>query len=250
MRTRYICTPLLLCPFLVLANTEIVNFAAEAIENPDIHFIHEWPVLDAQYSSLRWDLGSNPSNTTSEINGEPCRQLFNWSPSEESKSCLKELWMILDIDSSPDWEQYSKFTLRLSWPASHPVDAYLKVFSPTDIASLPRPGPPRRSRTRLQARSPPPTTHTRTKYARLQLLSTAVWTPSALESNHTSILDSVPLILTLEPLLFGVLPESVLPTVAFVALAAALGLFIARALVNYLEGVTSVTSALKSSKEE
>jgi hypothetical protein len=71
-----------------------------------------------------------------------------------------------------------------------------------------------------------------------------------LESNHTSILDNVPLILTLEPLLFGVLPESVLPTVAFVLMAATLGFFIARALINYLEGVTPVTPATKSSKEE
>jgi hypothetical protein len=132
----------------------------------------------------------------------------------------------------------------------HPVDAYLRVFEPTEIASLPRPGPPRRSRTRLQARSPPPTTHTRTKYARLQLLTTAVWTPSALESNDTSILDNVPLILTLEPLLFGVLPESVLPTIAFVLMAATIGFFIARALINYLEGVTPITPAPKSSKEE
>lgn len=43
-----------------------------------------------------------------------------------SASCPHEVWAVLDLDS-PSWREWSKFTLRISWPANvsvlslHPV---------------------------------------------------------------------------------------------------------------------------------
>ncbi|KAG2022538.1 hypothetical protein CC2G_000279 [Coprinopsis cinerea AmutBmut pab1-1] len=215
------------------ANTEIVNFAASPVQDPQLHFQHEWPILSPEYASLLWDLDSNPTSSKSNVNQEPCQSVFHWTPTEHPSDCLKELWVALDLDS-PEWAKYSKFTLRLSWPASHPVDAYLKIYDPSDLAELPRPGPPRRSRHRA------PPTETRSKYARVQLISTAVWNPELLRSNQTIVSDltTVPIILTLEPLLFGVLPESIVPTLFALVIAAIVGFFIARTVNEYLQDIT------------
>jgi hypothetical protein len=155
-------------------------------------------------------------------------------------SCLHELWIALDLDDE-SWMSYSKFTLRLSWPASvrctlfhyipksnsrlltirhyyqSPADFLLEIHSPqailTRLSRLPHQSAiddasittPHLSRTGLST--------TRLKYARIRVVDTGIRTPSP--DLPVSAVQAIPFVLILEQLYFGVLPASLLPTVCF-----------------------------------
>ncbi|KAF6754192.1 hypothetical protein DFP72DRAFT_899629 [Ephemerocybe angulata] len=219
---------------LALANTEIVNFEANAARNFDIWFVREWPTLNHAQPRLEWNLTANPLDTPkSAVNKDPCVRLYHWSPTTVPENCIQELWLAVDLDAKP-WASYTKFTVRLSWSAEYPVDAYLKIFDSSDIAPLPRPGPPRRLRNRPRSTN----YHVRRKFARIQLVNTGVLNPKheLAKSQDPNVLPHpVPLIIQLEPLIFGVLPESMVPTVFAIIGAAGVGIFIARAVIGRLE---------------
>lgn len=118
----------------------------------------------------------------------------------------------------------------------YPVEAYLKIFDSSDIAPLPRPGPPRR----LRRRHGPSQYIVRRKFARIQLLNTGVLNPTselAQRSQHdpNMLPGPVPIVIRLEPLLFGVLPQSLVPTVYAILAAVVVGIAIARAVVRRLQ---------------
>ncbi len=88
-------------------------------------------------------------------------------------------------------------------------------------------------------------------FARIRVVSGGVLTPGA---SHNATLQPVPFIVTVEPLLFGVLPGSVMPTVAcllFVGLAAGLLVFprVSRFLGSVADLVRTEETVVRSRKE-
>ncbi|KAJ6520318.1 hypothetical protein C8R45DRAFT_56799 [Mycena sanguinolenta] len=200
---------LLLLATLIHGNTEITNFAAS--ERTDVLLLRGrgWPTLRPR-STTRWTLTRAPYGT-------PFSAVCASSAESESERCPYELWLALDTPST-----YGRWTLRISWPAYMPTDFELEVFDPRAAAALhlipPEVGAPTSTR----------------KYARIRAVDAGVRTPGtrwipnvyallgrvfqngSLDLNADSYLeeaedDEVHFILTLEPLILGVLPESVVP---------------------------------------
>lgn len=99
-----------------------------------------------------------------------------------------EMWIELRADS-PAWSSYERFTARISSPASAPVDVYISIFD-------------------ASSEEPP-----RTKLARVRARHFGVVAADAVGATK----DPARFVITMEPLLFGVLPQSVL---GFLGLAA------------------------------
>ncbi|KAF7307404.1 hypothetical protein MIND_00534600 [Mycena indigotica] len=197
---------LLLCPALVIANTEIVNFAANAAANDVSGLLYgrelEWSWLH-QRTTTNWTMTPAPFGT-------PLTAV----------SAAHERWFVVDLPK----RGAKKFTLRLSYPASSPTDFSVAIFDPADA---------------LIALSLSPATAsgpaTRRKYARIRAVDTGVLTPpfkphsSRLielfysvyfpgfysQSPGRSNKTDVQFVLTLEPLLLGVLPASLAPLAIF-----------------------------------
>ncbi|KAG1886203.1 hypothetical protein F4604DRAFT_1969649, partial [Suillus subluteus] len=206
--------PFIILPLIVLficqeviANTEIINFLAAEERNVDFSSttVDSWPILNYKNNQGHWNVDPALLDT-------PLQQVCESETGTDSKnpfSCLHELWITLDLDDE-NWMSYSKFTLRLSWPAS-------KSYSPeailTRLSRLPHQSAiedasitePHLSRTGLST--------TRLKYARIRVVDTGVRTPTP--DFHPSAVHAIPFILILEQLYFGVLPASLLPTVCF-----------------------------------
>ncbi len=151
-------------------------------------------------------------------------------------SCPHEAWLAIDSDESA-WSQYSKFTLRISWPASvghirrplpaetnafpqFPAGFFVDLYAPEDLPSTSQ-----KSRNRH--------TLTRRKFARIRLISEGVFTPSP--SNEGRAIESVPFIVAVEPLLLGVVPQSLLPTLLLLlALVVVAGSFVLPRILKHL----------------
>ncbi|KAG2035667.1 hypothetical protein BDR03DRAFT_1093014 [Suillus americanus] len=213
--------PFIILPLIVLficqeviANTEIINFLAAEERNVDFSSttVDSWPILNYQNNQGHWNVDPALLDT-------PLQQVCESETGTDSAnpfSCLHELWITLDLDDE-NWMSYSKFTLRLSWPASSPADFLLEIYSPqailTRLSRLPRQSaidgasitPPHLSRTGLST--------TRLKYARIRVVDTGVRTPTP--DLPASAVHAIPFILVLEQLYFGVLPASLVPTVCF-----------------------------------
>ncbi|EIW63847.1 uncharacterized protein TRAVEDRAFT_16119 [Trametes versicolor FP-101664 SS1] len=173
----------------VLANTEIVNF--EASLGPDIPHLKatDWPVLSPTNTQALLRVLPAPLDTSIVTVCEPLS-------ADALGSCPHEAWVAIDTDES-SWSQYSKFTLRISWPASYPAGFFIDLYSPEDLPST---SPKTRTRHTL----------TRRKYARIRLVSEGVFTPSPANEGRT--VEPVPFIVAVEPLILGLVPESLLPT--------------------------------------
>jgi hypothetical protein len=124
-----------------------------------------------------------------------------------SPPCPHDLWLVLDLDgdrkngyehSNEDsaWKSYDRFTLRVSWPASYPVQVALSLYPVIPSAA-------------------PSSAHTgtmsprRVHLARIRLEQEGIPIP---RREHREG-EGVPLVVLLEPLVLGVLPASVLPIV-------------------------------------
>ncbi|TFY59394.1 hypothetical protein EVG20_g7808 [Dentipellis fragilis] len=116
--------------------------------------------------------------------------------------CEHEIWLILDMDDAR-WSGYSKYTLRISWPASSPADFLIDLYTPSALASRLHPI--------AHPKLPSSSTLTRRQYARIRLVDTGVRPPSP----QPHPVPHVPFIVRLEPLLLGFLPASVAPILAF-----------------------------------
>ncbi|OBZ68591.1 hypothetical protein A0H81_11550 [Grifola frondosa] len=109
------------------ANTEIVNFAASPGRDVSLPLI-DWPVLRYGAAESLWKVQPAPLHT-------PLASVCAQGSGFPTKSCPNEIWVILDLDN-PEWESYSKFTLRLSWPASSPADFSIQIYSPESLAEF------------------------------------------------------------------------------------------------------------------
>jgi len=181
---------------VVCANTEIVNF--EARESHDIALPPElqWPTLHHGEAKKLWRLQPGPLGTHLE---DVCE-----TAAYPAKTCPHELWLVLDLDDAK-WRAYSKFTLRISWPASSPADFAIAIYSADTLQTLFRSG---NSSARQIIASPP--SLARRQFARIRLVDTGIRTPSSASSNtEQAHPDPIPFIVLLEPLCFGVLPASV-----------------------------------------
>ena len=193
--------------------------------------------------------------------GTPLKQVCNSEGSghgtqQLGHSCLHEWWVALEL--TQNWSSFSKFTLRLSWPASvracqssieisiirwllqFPVDFDIQIYE-SDALSAHfghiEQRPPNSSTVETPARR---------EYARIRLVDTGVFTPTwkslSQNSGHAPSRSSprpVPFILILEPLYFGVLPPSVVPLLWYILLVVAVAAFAVPRIQRYLLHVAS-----------
>ncbi|KAF9472574.1 hypothetical protein BDN70DRAFT_818466 [Pholiota conissans] len=209
----------------VLGNTEIVNFEAQETVSVDLQFTRSWyvPVLHSGSSTLIWNLTATPVGfSTSDI----CPSLGKWRPddAESMKLCPHELWLALDLESDGHWKNFNKFTLRLSWPAFFPTDVSMKIYDPIDLAAFSE---------NPQSISSHATS--RLKYARLRLSFAGVLSPSA-----PPVPDGVPIFIILEPLFFGVLMPSVIPTILAIVVIVVLGIPTGIKINSYLQKIAQL----------
>ncbi|KIO07025.1 hypothetical protein M404DRAFT_137399 [Pisolithus tinctorius Marx 270] len=189
----------------VAANTEIINFISDLQRSVELPQVGNWATLNSSHNERRWAIQPAPLGTPLREVCEADKEITPTSPS----TCPHELWVRLNLDDTI-WRSYRAFTLRLSWAASTPADFLIELYSPE---------------------TGPPFPITRTKYARIRVVDTGVPTPQIqLGRPNPRLSDqvvepNVHFILILEPLYWGVLPASQLPTVCFlipVLLAAAM----------------------------
>ncbi|KAF8971799.1 hypothetical protein BDZ97DRAFT_1650826 [Flammula alnicola] len=181
------------------------------------------PILRPGSSTLQWNVTSAPVGSV--LARSICPTLAQWQP--RSHICPHELWIVLDLDED-EWNNFSKFTLRLSWPAYHPTDISIKIYDPASLAVFSK-----------QPRSTQPQ-KTRRKYARIQLVHTGVvaeTTGSVFKDDSRYV---VSIFAVLEPLYFGVLPKSVISVVITIMMVVLLGLPVAGVINNSLQNVVQL----------
>ncbi|KAJ6541915.1 hypothetical protein B0H19DRAFT_1175173 [Mycena capillaripes] len=208
-------------PALVLANTEIANFAAAERTDAPVLRGQTWPVL-RPHTSTHWTLARAPLGTP--LASVCAIPNANSTLGQDNTPCPYELWLALDLPEDAE-NVYERWTLRLSWPASTPTQFTLDILDPRAAAALflvpPQIGAPT----------------TRRKYARVRAVDEGVrtpgggWRPSLagiVRALNTTLRgggevenaevekeeeeeEKVEFILTLEPLLLGVLPASLRP---------------------------------------
>ncbi|PIL31229.1 hypothetical protein GSI_05927 [Ganoderma sinense ZZ0214-1] len=196
---------------LVWANTEIVNFGVEPSLDVAIPQSAAWRRITPSSSEQLFHVFPAPLETAL---ADVCEPVEDSSFGE----CPHELWLSLGTDED-SWAAYTKFTLRISWPASSPADFYIDTYSPESLGRFAY----GRDSSQLREASHAPLT--RRAYARIRVVSTGVLTPS--HAHRFSTPDPVLFMVAVEPLHFGVLPGSVVPTIfAIVAVAAVAGAFV------------------------
>jgi len=172
--------------------------------------------------------------TPAPIRGGPRNSLCHEDDEEDVHpfmrcDCPHELWLALDLDGDLvrdrdnfdgnreddrawKWKghSYDRFTLRVSWPASHPVQVELSLHRP-----------------RLASSSAPSVRMSRLHFARIRITQEGIRVPNQVEEQGTQDEkdeEGVPLVVFLEPLVLGVLPASVLPVAVALLLLGVLGI--------------------------
>ncbi|KAF5312235.1 hypothetical protein D9619_002502 [Psilocybe cf. subviscida] len=185
-----------------LANTEIVNFKPSKAAPVNIPFTSSWPTLSPSKPFIALNVTSAPLGAV--LPEELCPSLRSWGVERpHADLCRHELYAVLDLDAS-EWDEFEKFTLRLSWPAFHPTDFKMTILDPTALSSF---AP---SSSVSSTKGAP----TRLKYARIQFTHTGVPTYPSDEpeiSPASRARRTVPVHILLEPLYFNVLPKSTFP---------------------------------------
>ncbi|CAL1694848.1 unnamed protein product [Somion occarium] len=183
---------------LVTANTEIVNFAARYYTDDVIAGVAEqWLQLNSSVPQRSFSINPAPLSSTLD---DVCSDSGFGSP------CPHELWVTLDLDSKV-WDRFSKFTLRLSWPASSPADFLITTHPPNETRAILS----KHKKTQIPRGRTSSITATRRQHARIRAVDTGLRAPSRQKED----VKPIPFILLLEPLYFGVLPKSVIPIVLF-----------------------------------
>ena len=169
--------------------------------------------------------GAPPSNPLCDNDEDAMNLLLG---SSNPPHCPHDLWFMLDLDGDGQyghnrdlgtWNGYDRFTLRVSWPASvsphnhyvltehlerkkkYPVKVSLKLHRPVVSSAAAA-----SSSVRTDAMTPQ-----RLHLARIRLKQEGVPIPGTRQRESSE--EGVPLVVLLEPLLLGVLPASLLPTV-------------------------------------
>ncbi|KAL5519535.1 hypothetical protein ACEPAH_1218 [Sanghuangporus vaninii] len=239
-------------------NTEIRNFdASTSRHGPQDSDL-------SQVTSLRSIIRSQLHAELHELNVTRNEQSFRVVPAPlgtslqsvcESQSgvpgqgCPNELWLELDL-SSQEWLYYERFTIRLSWPAFYPTDFDIQLLYPEDLVvyMYSRFGVLGRHFGENNILSENNAPHTsRTIFVRVRLVDTGVRPPFRSKPDelpipdHTdqSAFEAVPFNVIVEPLLLGVLPATVVPTIIFSIPLLVLAWFAYPYAVRYLEDVAS-----------
>ncbi|EJF67388.1 hypothetical protein DICSQDRAFT_47923 [Dichomitus squalens LYAD-421 SS1] len=209
---------------LVSANTEIVNFGVAPSVDVPLPQSPAWRRLSPNEPEQLFNVFPAPLGTALE---DVCE------PEAESSfgDCPHELWLSIGTED-PAWAAYSKFTLRVSWPASSPADFYLNTYSPESLGQL------------VYGRNMamPGGALTRRTYARIRVISSGVLTPSHAHRHLT--LDPVSFMVAVEPLYLGVLPTSVVPTIlAIVAVTTLAGWLVVPFITEHLMAIAGQIKA-------
>ncbi|KAH8094687.1 hypothetical protein BXZ70DRAFT_947092 [Cristinia sonorae] len=207
---------------IALADTEIINFDAVTSKHVDVAQSLRWFQLSEEpqnFHVLPAPLGTLPTDVCVNHNYRA------------SGPCPHELWVMLDLDR-PEWASFSKFTLRISWPANFPTQFKLQTYTPLQATSL------------LEERSVVAGngSTTRTQYARIRLVDTGVRTPPIIDELPQK---PVPFTVVLEPLHFGVLPKSVIPIIVFIIPVVLVSAYVVAPMVN-----TRLAAVAKLAREE
>ncbi|TBU26792.1 hypothetical protein BD311DRAFT_866514 [Dichomitus squalens] len=211
---------------LVSANTEIVNFCVAPSVDVPLPQSSAWRRLSPDEPEQLFNVFPAPLGTALE---DVCE------PEAESSfgDCPHELWLSIGTED-PAWASYSKFTLRVSWPASSPAEFYLDTYSPESLGQL------------VYGRNMPGGALTRRTYARIRVINSGVLTPS--HAHRYLILDPVSFVVAVEPLYLGVLPKSVVPTVfAIVAITTLAGWLVVPFVTKHLMAIAGQVKAEISS---
>jgi len=233
--TMYLLLVLLCLLLSALANTEIRNFEATEDRIDEIAFLSlkfkelDWKGLDANASER--DFHVVPAKLGTALD-QICETSSDASESISSRRCAHESWVRLELDDKA-WSTFTRFTLRVSWPAFYSTDFDLKIFSASELLQsfasdplIPRP----------ESWAAGPSRTTRRMYARIRLVDTGVRNPS--HPLLDAVSDTVPFIVKLEPLHLGVLPESVIPTIlAILLVAGASALFVVPKILSAFERI-------------
>ncbi|KAJ4470916.1 hypothetical protein J3R30DRAFT_3710872 [Lentinula aciculospora] len=174
---------------IALANTEIINFEASGQIDVHVSGADKWHVLSSGANEKPFNILPAPLETHMNSVCSSPQDLLSEVP-----NCPHEIWIKLDLNHE-DWKSYKKFTLRISWPGSSPADFSISILNPQATAS------------RFAGTPITPPAHTRVKFARIRIVDTGVISPL---SGITKV-SSIPFVVTLEPLYFGVIPASVVP---------------------------------------
>ncbi|KAI0066652.1 hypothetical protein BV25DRAFT_1820692 [Artomyces pyxidatus] len=229
------------CIFAV-ANTEIVNF--EVSFNEDLFFPHtsNWTVFKPGAHEQPWTLLPAPLHTLLDA---VCEKDV---ATERVLNCSHELWLVLDLDDA-NWRTYSKFTLRISWPASSPVDFSIRLYTPSDYQTYLTGQPSRRTDPSHSSASSVP--QTRRRYVRVRAVDTGVRTPShASDNTSSSTADQVSFIVIAEPLYFGVFPASVSPVLVWLAVIVGVASMIVPTVNRYLGRIAAMAQTeMEGTKE-
>ncbi|KAN0130046.1 hypothetical protein V8E53_012200 [Lactarius tabidus] len=169
-------------PQPTLANTEILNFPGHPTSVAPLP--SNWTTTTVLHAGNDEIIVRHI--TPAAPHAPPC------ADDDAPNECPHDLWLTLDLDHDGTWTHYDRFTLRVSWPASHPAVVAISLHPPPSSAS--DSAPVRTARHHL---------------ARIRLTEEGVRVPAASTQHAT-----VPLVVRLEPLVFGVLPPSVIPVVA------------------------------------
>ncbi|KZP10100.1 hypothetical protein FIBSPDRAFT_899983 [Athelia psychrophila] len=157
-----------------------------------------------------------------------------WEPTQ----CSSELWVVLDLDD-PSWRSYSKFTLRVSWPAYSPASFTMNIYSPDSMPTWFAESP-------SSAGASPGGKMTRRKYAHITAVE-----ETGIPLSGTLIAERVDFRIILEPLVLGVLPASLQSTVATIALFGFLASLVVPRINRYLEKLAVIArEEIRRTKEE
>ncbi|KAI0778946.1 hypothetical protein BD413DRAFT_609481 [Trametes elegans] len=227
---------LVLCAGGVFANTEIVNF--EVAAGPDGPLPYALETVEVGPESPQRLLEVQPASSGTAL-VDVCEP-----PSPDTVGgCPHEAWLALNLDAPP-WSASPKFTVRVSWPASHPAAFRIDTYTPAQLASRLHPAPP----------PPPPPRHatartTRRTYARVRVVHDGVFAPSPAARARAP--EPVPFVVTVEPLRGGIVPASLVPTlVCLAAVVAAAGAFVLPRVQRALFALAEAVRAEVAAEEE
>ncbi|KAF8594153.1 hypothetical protein BDV93DRAFT_549305 [Ceratobasidium sp. AG-I] len=208
------------------ANTEIINFST--VLSPDriidaSAFNVSWNELDTQSGTRQFSLALAPYKTP-------------WSEICASNGCAHEMFFKLGTET-----KVGKYSLRISWPASIPADFDMEVFTPSELHDLLS----SRANSTHQSHSD---AQTQTTYARIRARDAGVQSPLITEESQRRQIfkpliplpQDPPIVifhLILDPLIFSVLPRSVVPILGWLGGAIVLGFWAVKPVTRLLERV-------------
>lgn len=197
----------------VQANTEIANFKVSEGQGLEFAFTKQWPILGSEQNELNGTL--IPAAL-----GTPLKEVCDGKHPGKRQiptACPHEIWVVLDLAQS--WYNFSKFTARLSWPASFPASFDIEIYTTSALLSYFDLSPNDVRETSAVVSQP------RREYARVRVVDTGVVTPNpsafrfpAPQENIHTGQRPIPFILLVEPLYLGILPSSIIPLLCYILL--------------------------------